>query len=667
MDIRPGDALGILSAGLGKLGSALEHYSDRLYEADRVAQYSSAIAQIDRGFQTYNRGLVDKRWDAPLGADGKLIPRTLGQIDETILGADHERLVRDQQEFINRTVTNTQAKEQALRALEQKAVANYGQVTKLWETFRIHEMVAMSDRNITLYIETGDPADVVTKKEKIRAQLFADVQSGIRYADDAAVYQEKLYDQVETAAAMAGALDAAKAANYDVAVAERWIEANTPYWAAAPNKRQALKNIVRDEIAYQQREELRLAQEHDDKASRTLEDAELANMNNIEGIRAMIRTLPAAQFRIPGNQTYWLDRLERRLRYLENPGDTDAENTWQKKHEAKVLTQLVLAVAEGVTPGQAWDLVQGYMEKNSIRDEEGNITAYPISGATLQKWRFGGICDAEKGDAYQNMTKIIVAYAKDKKLGALETQELVNRFWDFYRDRAATATEEEIRKAADALMRPIKDRNMQKLFDRSGVQGLLGTTTVLTEQEAALREAEEGAFTWRSDASIPYLNELASYWLEVAQREFPTENIIRAEPDVYGFYGGEGAPLFYDENGQLLKYFIEDKQGVLYRRVQHRDGSRAWERVLKPREPAVVTPSPPAATETRERTQTAVSRAMGPMEQKIADLEAEIREMEGRGAPEAELAPKRNRLKTYQAELEKLRAKEEALRAGSTR
>lgn len=328
------DALNQWAEGSLRLSRTLSAFSERLQEAERVSQYSSGLAAMDRAFSTYNRSLKDKRWARP--RDSAEIPGsvdgtgpgtgdawTLGQIDEATLAADHDAMVKEQRAFIMQNFRNRKAQEQLLQVLERQAVQNYDRVADLWGTYKTHELIAESDRNIKHYAAKTDRTPE-QRVAVIKTLLQSDVERGLRFADDAAVYLEKITDEIQSSWAVQSALEQAKAAKWDVGAADAWLDANTPFWDLDPAKREAARNTVRDRVAREQREQQRLDDMHDDAAWRALEDFDLANHDELEALRKGIENLPQSKFRNPEKQTYWLDRWSGRIAELERIAAGDA-------------------------------------------------------------------------------------------------------------------------------------------------------------------------------------------------------------------------------------------------------------------------------------------------------------------------------------------------------
>lgn len=263
-----------LAQNMSRTVSVLGAFRDRLDEADRVSQYSSGLAAMDRAFLQYNRGLKDKRWARPRqsddvpgsvdasgleGSNGASAELTIGQIDEEYLAADHQTMVQAQRDFIRRNFSHRKAQEQLLQVLEQRAAQNYDSAAKLWSTHRMQQMVFSSDANINYYAQKkGLTPD--QRMLRINAQLQADVNNGLRLADDAAMYRAKLQDQIQSAWAVGTAVEQAKAAKWDTAASDAWLDENTPFWDGDPVKRMAAKNDVR-KIAVQEKTAIFEAQE----------------------------------------------------------------------------------------------------------------------------------------------------------------------------------------------------------------------------------------------------------------------------------------------------------------------------------------------------------------------------------------------------------------------
>lgn len=591
-DFNAGD---FLSSAFGDLSRTFTGFAERLNEADRVSQYSSALASMDRAFSTYNRALKEKRWARPAnsdevagtvaaeaGASGQL---TLGQIDEETLAADYDAMLKEQRDFIRQNFRNKRAQEQALQALEMRSVKNYDEAANLWGTAKDHELKAESDRNIRYYREKTEltPDQSIAR---IQTQLRADVETGLRRADDAAFYLEKESETVRSAWATRTAIEQAKAAKWDTTVADQWLDTHTPFWDLDPVKREAARNLVKSRVAWEQQEQHRLYDAHDDEADLVLESGYLKGVDDVVMLRKLRDTLPAAQFRLEGRMQTWTERLTGRIEYLERvdkPVDDKTHDDWQKANYDRLLTQMVQAKADGVQPNELRQIIDSY---NVLFDADGKVIDYRLSGADLQK-AYKEFVEPETSDATTRATAWITAFAKEKKLSPTATEDLVASFWNLYKTHP-DASEDEMRKAAEALASPIVKQDLARLFDKVGVQAIFGDERVMTAAEQALYDVQERGFTWRSKESqnLAYLQELSGKWLAIAQGRFPAEKIIRAEPDVNGYYGMEGVPLMYNEQGQLYRYIVEGKQAVLQRFATNRAGQRSWETVTAPLPPA---------------------------------------------------------------------------------
>lgn len=250
----------ILGRSLQQFGQTLSGFSERLLEADRVSQYSSGLAAMDRAFGLYERTLKEKRWprirsneDTGAVEPSSGVEYTLGQIDEPLLATDYDGFVRTQRDFIQQNFRNKRAQEQLLQVLEGKSVAHYEQVYRLWETYKVHELIADSDRTIKYWAENTAlaPEERIAEVTNI---LNSNVQGGLRFADDAAMYLEKATDQVYSSWAIIGAVEQAKLAGWDPKAADTWLDANTPFWNTDPVKREAARNVVRSRVEWERSE-----------------------------------------------------------------------------------------------------------------------------------------------------------------------------------------------------------------------------------------------------------------------------------------------------------------------------------------------------------------------------------------------------------------------------
>jgi hypothetical protein len=585
---------GMWAESLDSLSQSLTAFSSRLNEADRVSQYSSGLSAMDRAFSTYNRSLKDKRWAKPAdtessaksvsGESGASAQLTLGQIDEQSLTADHAALISTQRDFIRQNFRNKAAQEQLLSALEQRSVQHYDQVWELWSTETTHRLIADSDQNITYWSEKTDFTPE-QRMQQVDALLQSDVNQGLRRADDAAAYSEKVKREIESAWAVGTALEQAKAAGWNMQAADAWLDSNTTFWDLDPTKREAARNVVRQRVEYEQQEQKRINEEYDAEQNRTLEDFDLANYDNIDALRGAIKKLPEAQFRIAGHQTYWQDRWNDRVTFLTKPLPVDKgiHDDWQKANASLLLTQLVQAQADGVQPQKLRKMIDEY---NVVKDPQGNVIDYRITGSDLQKL-YKDFVDPSSSVAYKEASSWIVAYAKEKKLSQTATEDLVARWTDLYRSHP-DASEDEMRRAAEALATPIARQDLERMFNKVNIQAIFGDAKVLTTAEQALLDVQERGFTWRSTEpeNLTYLQQLAQKWLGVGQGRYPTEGLVRAEPDINGYYGvgrgSEGIPLLYNEAGDLYRFIIEGKEAVLQKLATWHDGTRAWEAVTQP-------------------------------------------------------------------------------------
>jgi hypothetical protein len=261
---------GMWAESLDSLSRSLTAFSSRLNEADRVSQYSSGLSAMDRAFSTYNRSIKDKRWAKPAdtessaksvsGESGASAQLTLGQIDEASLTADHAALISTQRDFIRQNFRNKAAQEQLLAALEQRSVQHYDQVWELWSTETTHRLIADSDQNITYWAEKTDFTPE-QRMQQVDTLLRSDVNTGLRRADDAAAYSEKMKREIESSWAVGTAVEQAKAAGWNMQAADAWIDANTPFWDGDPAKRIAAREVVAKEVNYRVKEIDRIKEE----------------------------------------------------------------------------------------------------------------------------------------------------------------------------------------------------------------------------------------------------------------------------------------------------------------------------------------------------------------------------------------------------------------------
>jgi hypothetical protein len=279
------DAWGAFAQGLGGLKQGLQSWEDRFYQADYMSQYSRGLAEIEKAYSVYNQDLHKKKWDLPQGADGSMIPNTFGQIDESRLLVDHQMQDKEARDIVMRTTTNNKARDQLATVLEQKAASNWSQVRGVWMEAHEREMIQDSDRIIEGYMNSTATPD--KKKLQIKNLLTANVGVGLRTAGDAAAYEQKLYDQVDTTWAFEQAMDVARKSGMDPAVSDKWISdpLNTPFWNNRPEEREKLKKVARDAITIQRDDLNRLNKEFDDKADAQVEQLKYDVRDSIPGLK----------------------------------------------------------------------------------------------------------------------------------------------------------------------------------------------------------------------------------------------------------------------------------------------------------------------------------------------------------------------------------------------
>lgn len=298
----------------GTVGGLASQVAGRILEAERVSQISSGLVAMEKSFQDYNRTLPQKEFPNPSGT-GEGGAWSLAQVDEEILQADHEQMVQSQREWIERNVRNRGAREQLLQTLEQKSVANYGQVAGLWETYHINGLRAQSNQNIQTVLESN--ADLPTMKAKIQAQLTADVNTLVRKADDAAIYQIQLFDQAESASAYAGALRVVEQTQGNQEAVNQWIDQNTNFWNDTPDKREALKGVMGQQIENMRTQRIRAEQEYDRKATTDFLNAYEQLWENPTGLRQTLDKVRAFDWKDPATQEAMFDKFASRIEALE--------------------------------------------------------------------------------------------------------------------------------------------------------------------------------------------------------------------------------------------------------------------------------------------------------------------------------------------------------------
>lgn len=527
------EVLGAWGEALGKWSSAFGALSDKLHEADRVSQINTGLVAIDQAFSLYNRDLIQKKWDRPVGAGSDKAAIPFSQIDEWELEADHAAQVKTLEDYVNQTVTNKDARDYLTNIVKQKAVSNYQQVWDSWFTHHNIELVAQSDRNIATVMQGSDTTE--TKKAKIATQLASDTASGIRHADDAAAYRLKLEESVNTEWAYAEALEVAKKAGYNAEASDIWIDRNTPFWNGDPGKRQATKNVVRQEVEYQRNERQRINNEHDEQADMiiTMGEFEALQANSSEALTTLLKSIPGEKLSDPARIRFWEDRIQRDLQYVNTPFDSaeaeKAVDKYQKAYAEDLDLRLADLIAKDYNPNELRKLVIEAGQKRYIN-------------GTQAKDRMGWL--EEKFTKYtKEAIDYLNARVKEKKLSPVESQKINAQMmkWVFENPQA---TREDLDLAVDNLIQPAVNRTADNWYVQSIQKG-----------------AEVGRTTALSDKDL--LDQLATRLYTKAKTENPEIELIGASPDMKNAYGfGAGHPYFVANDKRDYVYLVDDK-GVM--------------------------------------------------------------------------------------------------------
>ena len=594
-----------VSQGLGGLAQGLQAAGNRFYEADRVSQYSSGIAALDRAFTLYNQDISKKKWSAPIGSDGQLIDRTIGQIDEDMLQADHEAQVETARDIINRTTTNKQARDQLLQVLEQKSAANYGQVRAIWQTNREHEMIAESDRNIEQYRLGVEPA--ATRKKKIEAQLQLDVASGLRYADDAAIYQTKLFYKIDEDAVREKSMLIARSAGLDTKYAEQWIDINAKM--LTPDDREKAKQRLRAECEYARSEIERATREENESRNKLWGDLVLnAGSLEISDPATYRRTLQSFLYALQSNATtsleiggnkveltgdfkkditskqHWEYELRSRLAALEKPPKAEKSNfeDWQKDNYQYALGILSQARSNGEQPRNLKAIIDDLFIPIQYTD--------PATGEVYFSTRINGqqvndlyskFVEPGTSDDFKYAEKYINDAITKNKIDPLRAVEMRTQFFNNFRNNQ-DASAQDLMAAADAIVAPAVKEDLQAALRGTIVwEGIFGDQAAMDPQEKALASTWAGKYTWRlqDKKDGPYLQQLSQYWLSMMKNRFPEISFTRGEPASHGYYGAEGIPLLFDDAKNTYRVNIKGNVATLERRAETRDGKVTWEEV----------------------------------------------------------------------------------------
>jgi hypothetical protein len=224
-------------SGLAGITRSVGSIIGNLYNAARVNQVNQGMAFLERSFQEYFKDLPTKSFQVPpeqgmFGAE--MLTRRLGEVDLSIVEQDYADFLESQIDYIEKNVTNRDARTELLHRLEMGATTQKNRIFQAWGEASEHVARANLDNFIKATIDSDAPWE--HKVLAISERLDEMVATGRLWKDEAERIKASAVATTQELFAYQGALNVLQNTENPV-LAEAWIVENTPFWAGSPEKR----------------------------------------------------------------------------------------------------------------------------------------------------------------------------------------------------------------------------------------------------------------------------------------------------------------------------------------------------------------------------------------------------------------------------------------------